>query len=76
MRRYYAKLCQQMVEEDVESGWYNNEFQGVQVDSIYPGYPEDVFVTETTDEFIPCPPPPPQEKAAKPSGIVQLLPAF
>ena len=76
MRRYYAKLCQQMVEEDVESGWYNNEFQGVQVDPTYPGYPEDVFVTETTDEFIPCPPPPPQEKAAKPSGIVQLLPAF
>ena len=38
----------------------NTEFQGVQVDPIYPGYPEDMFVTETTPG-----------KTAKPSGIVQ-----
>ena len=61
-----------MSEEDVESGWYNNEFQGVQVDPIYPRYPEEMFVTETTAEFIPYPSPPqPGRSAAKPSGIVQ-----
>ena len=57
-----------MSEEDVESGWYNNEFQGVQVDPTYPVYPEEMFVT--TDEFIPYPSPPQPGNAAKPSGIV------
>ena len=71
MRRYFARLNQQMSEGDVESGWYNNEFQGVQVDPIYPGYPEEMFVTETADEFIPYPSPPKPRNAAKPSGIVQ-----
>ena len=60
-----------MSEGDVESGWYNNEFQGVQVDPTYPGYPEEMFVTETADEFIPYPSPPQPGKTAKPSGIVQ-----
>ena len=68
MRRDYAKMCKLMSEEDVESGWYNNEFKGVQVDPIYPGYPEDMLVTETTDELIPSPPPPPPGKTAKLSG--------
>lgn len=68
MRRYYARLNQQMSEEDVESGWYNNEFQGVQVDPTYPVYPEEMFVT--TDEFIPYPSPPQPGNAARPSGIV------
>ena len=68
MRQDYAKMCKLMSEEDVESGFYNNESQGVQVDLIYPGYPEGMFVTETTDELIPSPPPPPPGKTAKLSG--------
>ena len=37
-------------------------------EDVESGYPEEMFVTETTVELIPSPPPPPPGKTAKLSG--------
>ena len=37
-------------------------------EDVESGYPEEMFVTETTDELTPSPPPPPPGKTAKLSG--------
>lgn len=37
-------------------------------EDVESGYPEEIFVTETTDELIPSPPSPPPGKTAKLSG--------
>ena len=59
VRQYYANLCQRMDQEDIESGWFNDELSSIRVDPSYP----------SEGDTVPFPhPPPPDPSSPPPKG--------